>query len=279
MSDQERRIELRRFLKDRRARLAPADVGLPMTARRRVRGLRREEVATLANIGVSWYTALENGEAQGVSEATLTAVAEALRLSESERLYLFGLAGRPEGAEESETPSALVIEALTAITLPAYVITASWKIVACNDAFRLVWNVGEHEVPFDAVARLFVLPVARAMHGERFAANITPIVAMVRSGVARHPNLTGLRDLRDRLIADDEIRPIWNHHEISGPLVPSRAEIESSIGTFRYETLTLPIEGALHGIVVQVPDSQSRARLAEALHTRSGLPLGTSHVR
>ena len=80
MSEQERLSELRRFLKARRERVTPADVGLPSTGRRRVRGLRREEVASLAGIGVSWYTALENGEALGVSEDTLVAVADALRL-------------------------------------------------------------------------------------------------------------------------------------------------------------------------------------------------------
>src|SRR5271166_5345655 len=84
MSEERRDSELSRFLKERRSRLHPVDVGLPATGRRRVAGLRREEVAALAGIGVSWYTSLENGDAAGVSEATLKTVAEALRLSESE---------------------------------------------------------------------------------------------------------------------------------------------------------------------------------------------------
>ena len=99
MSDDERLSELRRFLKDRRARINAADVGIPSSGRRRVRGLRREEVASLAGIGVSWYTALENGDAKGVSEATLLAVADALRLSDSERRYLLALSGRSAGEE------------------------------------------------------------------------------------------------------------------------------------------------------------------------------------
>jgi transcriptional regulator with XRE-family HTH domain len=265
MSDDDRREELRRFLKDRRARLRPSDAGLPPTPRRRVAGLRREEVAALANIGVSWYTALESGDARRVSDATLLAVADALRLSESEREYLFGLAGRFTAAEESEGPSQVVLDAMMAMSYPAYVITATWQIVACNAAFRVVWNVGDHELPFDAVARLFIDPAARRMHGTQFAANISPIVAMVRSGIGRHPNLAGLRDLRDRLLADAEARRIWDDFEVSGPTAVTRAEIASPIGTFSYEALTLPIEGALHGIVVQVPDIESRARLAHAL--------------
>ncbi len=264
MSEKERLDELRRFLKDRRARLSPVEVGLPETSRRRVRGLRREEVATLASIGVSWYTALENGDARGVSDATLNAVAEALRLSESERQYLFGLAGRVQPAEEIEEPSRVVLDVMTALSFPAYVITASWTVVACNDAFRLVWNIDEHELPFNAIARLFVEPAARAMHGKRVVANITPVVAMVRSGIGRHPDLARLRDLRDRLLADDEIRRIWDAFEVRGPLVPTRAEITSPIGVFNYEALTLPVEATLHGIVVQVPDIESRARLERA---------------
>jgi transcriptional regulator with XRE-family HTH domain len=78
----------------------PADVGLALTPRRRVRGLRREEVAALAGIGISWYTALENGDAEGVSETTLRAVAEALRLTESERDYLLELAAQSDDLRE-----------------------------------------------------------------------------------------------------------------------------------------------------------------------------------
>ena len=263
MSDEERRSELGRFLKDRRARLRPADVGLPATARRRVRGLRREEVASLARIGVSWYTALENGDAAGVSNATLRDVADALRLSESERQYLYGLAAAPAIRDERVEPTALEIDALGAIAYPAYIITAAWLIVACNDAFRVVWNVAD-EPPIDAVARLYLDADARAMHGARFAANIAPIVAMIRSGVGRHPSLERLRALRDRLVADREVRPIWDAFEVSSPLVPTAATIASPIGTYTFETLTLPIGDGFYGIVIEVPDPASRVRLARA---------------
>ncbi len=260
MSEQERLQEVGRFLKDRRARISPADAGLPTTPRRRVRGLRREEVASLAGIGVSWYTALENGDARGVSEATLLAIADALRLSESEREYLIALTAR-SATEESETPSALVVETMKALSFPAYIITATWDIIDCNHAFRGVWAIGEDELPFNAIERLFIEPTARKMHGEHFIANITPVIAMLRSGVGRRPTLEGLQRLRDRVLRDDAIRAIWNDYEISSPFTPTTCTIESTIGTFRYETLTLPVPGALYGIVVQVPDSASRELL------------------
>ena len=264
MNDLDRRSELRRFLKDRRARLSPADVGIAATGRRRVRGLRREEVAGLAGIGVSWYTALENGDADGVSEATVRAVADALRLSDSERNYLLALTGRSATEQVSE-PTPLLAETIGAMTFPAYVVTATWDIVDCNIAFRRVWGIGADELPLNAVERLFLAPAARHMHGEYFAPNIAPIVAMLRSGIARRPNLTHLTKLRDRLLADADIRRLWDAYEISDPFVPNTCTIESSIGTFSYAALTLSSAGELAGIVVQIPDYPSRERLARAL--------------
>jgi transcriptional regulator with XRE-family HTH domain len=88
-----RRDELADFLRTRRERLTPADVGLPATARRRVRGLRREEVAELAEIGIAWYTSLEQGRPVTVSAQTLDGIASALRLTADERIHIFLLAG------------------------------------------------------------------------------------------------------------------------------------------------------------------------------------------
>src|SRR5690349_22290514 len=83
------REDIRNFLATRRARLSPAEVGLPTGRRRRVPGLRREEVAVLAGVSTEWYTRLEKGHITGVSEEVLDAVASALRLDDDERTYLF----------------------------------------------------------------------------------------------------------------------------------------------------------------------------------------------
>jgi transcriptional regulator with XRE-family HTH domain len=257
MSDDDRIGELRRFLKERRARLQPRDVGMPPIGRRRVRGLRREEVASLAGIGVSWYTALENGDARGVSEATLNAVAGALRLSDSERQYLLALAGPTPVPRDDGIPGPLVFETLHAIAFPAYVITRDWTVLDCNRAFRRVWAIREGEVPFNAVERLFFDPAAQAMHGERFEQNVRPVLAMLRSSYGRHLTVA-LRGLRLRIESDDVLSAIWNEYEIAGPLLPNACTIESPVGTFRYEALTLPAPTDPHGIVVHVPDAASR---------------------
>ena len=266
MSNDERSAELRRFLKDRRARLTPADAGLPETGRRRVRGLRREEVAMLANIGVSWYTVLESGDARGVSDQTLGAVADALRLDDSERHYLFGIANRLPPVDDFEkTPEALVAATLDAIAFPAYLITEQWDIRACNAAFRRGWGVAADEVPFGALERLFLHPAARAMHGERFESNAAPVIAMLHSAIGRRPESERLQHVRAAIFADERMLELWNRYEVRGPLVPNRAAIDSPIGPFAYETLNLPITGAPHGLVVQVPDTPSRRRLTVAL--------------
>jgi transcriptional regulator with XRE-family HTH domain len=253
MSEQEQREELRRFLKDRRARVSPADVGLPPTPRRRVRGLRREEVAALAGIGVSWYTALENGEASGVSEQTAMAVADALRLSDSERQYLLALTGHWVPTEREQPLSLLVVDTLNAIALPAYIASAAWEIVACNDAFRRVWSITDDELPVSAVERLFLDARARKMHGDRFVSNIEPVIAMLRSSEVRRPS-EALQRLHERLMADEVTRDIWqSSYDISGPFRANRCTIDSPIGLLTYEALTLPIPGTLNALVVQVP--------------------------
>lgn len=258
MKKPDRLKELRHFLKTRRERVQPAEVGLPSTGRRRVRGLRREEVAALAGIGVSWYTALENGDAQGASEQTLLAVADALRLSESERHYLLALAGATNEPEDFSDPSPLVIDTLHAIAFPAYIINATWDVLDCNHAFRRVWAISADEaLPFNAVERLFVDPKAREMHGDRLETNIRPVIAMLRSSQGRRAHLEALGHLRDRLTRDALIRSIWDEYEVSGPLLPNVVTIDSPIGEFTYQTVTLPF-ASTSGIVVQVPDRSSK---------------------
>src|SRR5205807_2395419 len=103
MDERERREALAAFLRTRRARLQPADVGLPSRSRRRTAGLRREEVAELANIGVSWYTLLEQGHDVHPSRQVLESLALALKLTTAEEQHLFLLACQ-------ELPAKMLVE-------------------------------------------------------------------------------------------------------------------------------------------------------------------------
>src|SRR6266545_414548 len=98
------RREVRDFLVSRRARVTPEQVGLPAGANRRVPGLRRSEVATLAGMSVEYYAKLERGALAGASASVLAAVARALRLDDAERAHLFDLARAADGSSALERP-------------------------------------------------------------------------------------------------------------------------------------------------------------------------------
>jgi len=120
-----RRQELARFLRSRRERITPEQVGLPIVGRRRTPGLRREEVAQLAGVGVTWYTWLEQGRPINASTDVLEALARALRLDEAERRHLLTLASRTGTAHEpiiSDAPDALVRLITAMEPSPAYVL-------------------------------------------------------------------------------------------------------------------------------------------------------------
>jgi transcriptional regulator with XRE-family HTH domain len=138
------RQELVEFLRSRRARLRPEDVGLPNAShRRRTPGLRREEVAQLAAISYTWYTWLEQGRDIHVSAEVLGSLARALRLTESEREYLFLIAGRPAPVPRTATdlvPAPTIQHVLEALgTIPAYVQGPLWDLAAWNEATEAVF--------------------------------------------------------------------------------------------------------------------------------------------
>jgi len=269
METGERRRELGRFLRERRSRIRPSDVGLPEGPRRRVVGLRREEVATLAGVGVTWYTMLENGSAAGVSGATLTAIARALRLNADEIAYLKRLAEEREVGQPRPEIGSLTRRALGAVEwAPAYVCTSQWLVLAWNRAMSLVWGIespgGE---PFNIVARMFGDPAVRAMHGNRFPDFARQLVAMVRATLASRLEDREYRRMCDGFRADPLFAAAWDAYDIATPLGSTSTLIEASaIGTFRYEALTLEIpDDDGHWLVMQVPDEPSAGRLRAAL--------------
>jgi transcriptional regulator with XRE-family HTH domain len=142
-SDEIRKRELGAFLRSRRERLAPADIGLPAGARRRTPGLRREEIAMVAGVGTTWYTWLEQGRDVKPSSEVLVALAEALKLDPAEQRHLFILAGRPPPSprplnpERVETPLRHMLASLA--IQPAYVMGRRWDVLAWNRAAAAVF--------------------------------------------------------------------------------------------------------------------------------------------
>jgi transcriptional regulator with XRE-family HTH domain len=132
-----RRRELAEFLRVRRARLKPESVGIATGPRRRVAGLRREEVAQLSGISPTWYCWVEQGRDVSLSLAALGRLATALRLGAAERAYLFGLAGKSLQQDDVQEPAEIpdvLARAVDAIASPAYVLDRFWEARAWNDA-------------------------------------------------------------------------------------------------------------------------------------------------
>lgn len=142
------RKELSEFLRSRRERLNPIDAGLPAGGRRRTPGLRREEVAALAGVGLTWYTWLEQGRDISVSATFLDNLARVLKLDAAERRYLYLLTQQRPPAEPGKTWCVVppVIHRLMGdlITRPAYVINLRWDVLAWNTVADRVFRFSQH---------------------------------------------------------------------------------------------------------------------------------------
>ncbi len=138
-----RRVELGSFLRHRRARLKPEDLGLEASGRRHVRGLRRDEVAQAANIGISWYTMLEQGNVENVSAETISAIAGALRLTFREREYMRALAVRSfeELHVDAREPQPALVDFVRSFELGgAFIHSGRHDVVAWNHFADTIFN-------------------------------------------------------------------------------------------------------------------------------------------
>jgi transcriptional regulator with XRE-family HTH domain len=218
------RSEIRDFLVTRRARLTPDQVGLPAGGgRRRVAGLRREEVAVLAGVSTEWYTRLEKGHVAGVSDEVLAAVARALRLDEAEQVHLHDLAraARPGPDRGPRRRPAQVRPSvrwlLDALPLaPAFVRNGRLDVVAINAMGRALHAPMFRDGPQPAnFARFcFLDPRARDLYPDwDGAANVT--VSLMRRESARDPLDRGLTDLVGELATrSEEFRARWAAHQV-----------------------------------------------------------------
>jgi len=185
----DRRDEFAAFLRTRRERLQPGDVDLPEGTRRRVAGLRREEVASLAGVGLTWYTWLEQGRPIAASDQVLGAIARALRMTEDERDHLFALAGAtPPERDEHTCVSAAHLDLLSKLMpYPAAVQTARFDIRAYNRSYRFLFADLDAIAPEgrNCAVRIFTDPAWQRAHADLDNAQ-QRIVARLRAAYGRH---------------------------------------------------------------------------------------------
>ena len=219
MAEQQRR-ELGDFLRARRSRLTPEAVGLPGRRRRRTPGLRREEVAELAGIGVDWYVRLEQGRAVTPSVGTIDALARALRLTELEHQHLRALAGGGgRMAFQPETAPPALIRLLESLSQPAYVTGRRRDLVAWNAAAADALLFDQlAEADRNILVSMLTNPLSRALFGPGWAEEAQRMVAQFR---ATHDLWAGdpafvalLRRLREGC---PEFDGWWERHDVRRP--------------------------------------------------------------
>jgi len=220
-ADSVRHKELGEFLKIRRARLLPQQVGLPSGSRRRTSGLRREEVAQLAGVSVDWYTRLEQGRDIHVSSHFLEELGKVLQLSTSERRHLFLLARQQIPFDKLEDHGIVSPVLQKFLDLqdpsPAYVTNLKWDFVAWNKAACKVFGDYDtmSELERNSIWRAFTSSYMRKLLGDNWEAHAQRRLAQFRAGYGRYIDEPWWSELIDKLTKEsEEFREWWPRHDV-----------------------------------------------------------------
>jgi hypothetical protein len=261
MDDATRRKTLGDFLQTRRARITPREVCLPLSGRRRTPGLRREEVAQLAGVGLTWYTWLEQGRSINVSDQVLESIARALLLDPHETHYLFTLANPPATRRLAPASAEHVGPALAALLAhqglyPAFILGRRWDILAWNRSANVL--LGDLDrVPRDErnhAWHMFANPMVRQclcdweMHAQR-------LLAEFRVSYGRYIEDPSFGALIERLsAASPEFRSWWPRHDVVGRLDVRKEFHHPAGGRLCFEQTTLLLSDAPDlKLVVKIP--------------------------
>lgn len=214
------RTELAHYLRTRRAKLLPHHVGMPLGPNRRTPGLRRQEVAQLANMSIDYYIRLEQGRGPKPSRQVLNALSRALLLNQDERAHLFHLADQtpqPGARPDRDVPAGVSHLLECMVDTPAYVVDAKYDLLAVNPLAAELLAPRNHASPCGQANMLRTMfgdggAYLRAPDRLRFARSA---VADVRASAARYPDDPALHELIDELLrSSPEFAAIWAEHEV-----------------------------------------------------------------
>ena len=264
--------DIAEFLASRRARITPEQAGLPAYGQRRVPGLRREEVASLAGVSVEYYRRLERGHVSGVSDSVLAALAAALRLDDAERAHLFHLARAANPIAPKRRRSVpkrirpVVARILDAIGSPALVRNARVDFLAANTLGRALYAplFESREQPANSARFTFLDPAAVDFYPDwdRVASDL---VAHLRSEAGRNPYDRGLSDLVGELSTrSDEFRVRWAAHNVRFHQTGVKRIHHPVVGelSLNYEAMELAADpGVTLSVYVAEPGSASAQAL------------------
>ncbi|MDF6102460.1 helix-turn-helix transcriptional regulator [Gordonia hongkongensis] len=271
------RAEVREFLMSRRAKISPETAGLPAGGNRRVPGLRRSEVATLAGVSVEYYSRLERGTIAGASSSVLESLARALQLDDTERAHLLDLARAADGIPASGRPRRRSAKA----TASRHSLT--WALAAITNAVAFVRDSHQDLLATNALGRAFYSPVigdggrtpnlARFQFLDPASRDFYPdwelfaemCVAIMRAEAGRDPHDKALQDLVGELSTrSDTFRALWAAHNVRTHGTGTKRFHHPVIGelTLAYEELAVTADpGTILMIYAAEPGSPSAERL------------------
>ena len=259
--------EITEFLTSRRGAVTPEQAGLPTYGSRRVPGLRREEVASLACVSVEYYKRLERGNLSGVSDLVLDALASALQLDDAERAHLFDLARAAGPVVPQRRPATRrlrpnVQQILDGITLPAVARAAYGDYVAANALGRALYApiFDSLEQPTNSARFTFLDPAAQEFYLD-WSQTASDLVAYLRSQAGRNPYDKGLTDLVGELSTrSEDFRTRWAAHNVRFHRSGTKRIHHPVVGEleFHFETLELAADDGLAiNIYTTEPGSRS----------------------
>lgn len=248
---------MREFLASRRAKIRPEDAGLPAGGNRRVPGLRREELAALAGVSLSWYTRLERGDAVGASDAVLDAIARTLRLDDVERRHLAelsrGVGGAP-AASRRRTPAGAIRSTLQLVLdqmtdMPAIIQNERTDILAMNALGKAMYAglIAGSAGQWNHARYLHLDPGSQQFYPE-WDQIADYSVAMLHVAAGRNPYDRELSNLIGELATQSEdFRARWAAHDVHEHQTGVKKVRHELVGEMSliYQTLSLPGEPGL----------------------------------
>jgi transcriptional regulator with XRE-family HTH domain len=251
-----------------RARVSPSQVGLNPSDRRRAPGLRREDVAVLADVSITWYTWLEQGRDIKISADVLERIATALLMSATEREFLFALAQQraaPQAAVPAATVSPAMERMLAAISVPAVLMTSRWDVIAWNELTRIFRNYDELAPERRNLLRIVLV------EDESYQLNPARHEQMARRGLSKfrvdysqNPGNPAFEKLVTDLTAESALfRRLWNSPEVMTRL--ENIGHYPHLGGISFKVSSYVPEGSptLRLVVYTPHDTQTTEKLAE----------------
>lgn len=262
--DKQRYKELGNFLKTRRGRISPSQVGLAEGLRRRTPGLRREEVAHIAGIGLTWYTWLEQGRTIQVSAEVLESLSRVLMLNKQERIHLYTLARQAIPTDIpscQETVSSMLQHVLDNLLLsPSFIMDTRWNIIAWNKAASVVFadfskiDVGKRNMikmmfTYDEYKKLFI----------DWESHAKGMIARFRSTSGQYIEDPWLvKFIEDLKIESEEFNLWWSQHEVQGNSETYKKLNHPNVGELFFEFVSFDVsDNSNLKLIVNTPSSRS----------------------